>query len=89
MSSHVKNLSYNLNVARQNKCCGTVLCNLVSQFRVPLKQNAKREISLFLTFFNLTCQINPIKYLVCMALLAFDVVKETCAFHLVFRRFED
>ena len=30
MSSHVKNFSYNLNVARQNKCCGTVLCNLVS-----------------------------------------------------------
>ena len=30
MSSHVKNFSYNLNVARQNKCCRTVLCNLVS-----------------------------------------------------------
>ena len=30
MSSHVKIFSYNFNVARQNKCCGTVLCNLVS-----------------------------------------------------------
>ena len=85
MSSHVKNFSYNLNVARQNKCCGTVLCNLISH----LAKCKEGKLPLF-NFFNLTCMhVCQIKYLVCMALSAFNVVKETCAFQLGFRCFKD
>ena len=52
ISHHFQNFSQNLNIDGQNSSC-----RMVSRKNLPLWQDAKREISLFWTFFNLTCMI--------------------------------
>ena len=63
--------------------------NAAELFCAILVSKCKEGDLLLFNFFNLTCIYVKSTYLVCMALSAFDVVNETCAFHLGFRHFKD